>query len=396
MDMGAEADEHGKFFAKRHVPFDALPGAHRVEALGQESGLRARTIFVMRTDWPQYRENDQGTGNKDFENLVTPATVGGLAPVWTAPTSCCYVAPVVAGGVVYLSTYSAMTALDARSGGLLWSTAPGDVVDLRPTVADGRVFAGHVHVYAFDTASGHLLWDHPPPADGIFAGSSLVWRGEVLVPGTSFVAALDEETGRTIWSLGTGYTDQLVLDDGIIYFRAVGLQNAWIDAVDARSGKLLWQSQEIGANWSVGPIVTDHAVFALGGSAVFAFDKRHGGILWTTPLLSPGHIAEAHGLLYASASDQLVALKADDGTIAWTIPADQYADWALPAVAGGVLYARTTADGMSAYDAQTGTFLWTSNLGVGVGISAPVIVDGYLYFAADDYLLHAYALPDTT
>ncbi|HEX9312979.1 MAG TPA: hypothetical protein VGA30_09200, partial [Actinomycetota bacterium] len=67
MDMGAEADEHGKFFAKRHVPFDALPGAHRVEALGQESGLRARTIFVMRTDWPQYRENDQGTGNKDFE-----------------------------------------------------------------------------------------------------------------------------------------------------------------------------------------------------------------------------------------------------------------------------------------------------------------------------------------
>src|SRR5207247_8220150 len=123
-----------------------------------------------------------------------------------------------------------------------------------------------------------------------------------------------------------------------------------------------------------------------------ALSREDGHILWSSPIPNARSLAYAHGLLYATASDQVVALHADDGTVAWTIPADFNTYKAVPAVAHGVLYVRTSPDGMSAYDARTGGFLWTSNLGVDAALSAPVIVDGYLYFAAVDSLLHAYAL----
>src|SRR5437773_4828462 len=93
MDM-AKADDQGVFVAERHVPFDILPGDHPVQAMGEESGLRAGTQFIMWTEWPRYQADDRGTGNKEFENVLTPSTVAGLREVWTAPTSCCYVAPV--------------------------------------------------------------------------------------------------------------------------------------------------------------------------------------------------------------------------------------------------------------------------------------------------------------
>jgi outer membrane protein assembly factor BamB len=49
----------------------------------------------------------------------------------------------VAGGRVYVSTGLAMQALDAKSGGAIWSYSPqGGGLVSTPAVADGLVFVG--------------------------------------------------------------------------------------------------------------------------------------------------------------------------------------------------------------------------------------------------------------
>ena len=72
--------------------------------------------------------------------------------------------PAVANGVVYVGSLDGnVYALDARTGGLLWSYATGYGVESSPAVANGVVYVGSEYlgtggVYALDASTGALLW----------------------------------------------------------------------------------------------------------------------------------------------------------------------------------------------------------------------------------------------
>src|SRR5438132_6305176 len=64
----------------------ALPGAHPIIATGESSGLQAQGSFTVRTDWTKYQFDLANTGLNPYENVLSPASFGGLTLAWSAPT----------------------------------------------------------------------------------------------------------------------------------------------------------------------------------------------------------------------------------------------------------------------------------------------------------------------
>lgn len=114
----------GSFSTPLTVPAAALPRQHTVTATGQASSLSARAQFLVRTNWPKFRFNDANSGFNRYENVLSPATVGGLTKAWSHSLRYrIYSSPAVVGGVVYVGAETnRIYALKASTGAVLWSS----------------------------------------------------------------------------------------------------------------------------------------------------------------------------------------------------------------------------------------------------------------------------------
>jgi outer membrane protein assembly factor BamB len=120
------------------------------------------------------------------EHTLTPANVTGLVPDWTATTrGFVDSSPTVANGMVYVgSDDHQFYAFDAATGKLLWKGGPArNVVRSSPTVANGVVYVGSDDgkMYAFNASgcskgqcqplwtyqTGSLIFSSPAVADGV-------------------------------------------------------------------------------------------------------------------------------------------------------------------------------------------------------------------------------------
>lgn len=166
-----------------------------------------------------------------------------------------------------------------------WKVKPGLFMHTTPAAADGVVYVTLEDscICALDARTGEVKWRVPPPGTGLT--SPIVWndtiyfgvsgdiRLEPEVTSTAYVYALDARTGDGRWRFKVdGAKDEdsapLTLIDGILYFGsgwsewAAGRQGSdgHITALDARTGKVLWQIETPGSQ-SIG--------FAVGGGAVY-------------------------------------------------------------------------------------------------------------------------------
>jgi glucose dehydrogenase len=105
---------------------------------------------------------------------LTPATVGRLRVVWSAPTGTTgqfSTSPVIYGGVMYITTsYNRVFALDARTGDFLWRydvKLPPDMRVCCGPANRGLAIAGDLlimatldaRLIALDRKTGKLAWD---------------------------------------------------------------------------------------------------------------------------------------------------------------------------------------------------------------------------------------------
>ena len=126
--------------------------------------------------------------------------------------------------------------------------------------------------------------------------------------------------------------------------------------------------------------------------------------------------AYANGVIYVASNDgnsggdegvgggpgacTIFALNATDGTVAWQVPSTPGTFGALT-VANGVLYARSLAGEIRAYDVDTGTRIWSQaigmSMGAGVTVSTGMIFAGHGWVWAPIFPvpggLVAYGLP---
>jgi outer membrane protein assembly factor BamB len=159
--------------------------------------------------------------------------------------------PSVAGDGVYAVTFDGVLELAVADGTQRWSESVPDIrPDVRPVVADGRVYVGHeTGLVAMDADGGDRLWTSGPPSGehGQFFTPPAVTPAAVYAAGTGVLdddgdalVALDPETGERLWDAPLSTVSQDT--DGPIVAGGVVLQpdNDVLAAFDATTGERLW------------------------------------------------------------------------------------------------------------------------------------------------------------
>lgn len=266
-------------------------------------------------------------------------------------------APVIIDGVIYVSINEGMIyALHAHDGSLLWRASIdlgpdvpsflGPIVFASPTVVDQVVYCAPAvndpltpFVYAFRATDGTLLWKAQITGSTTFPLT--IEDGVIYLSTHRGCAALHARDGSTIWEQETrGRTcSPPVVMNGRVY---LGLsqhkydvssfesgerrhwQEAFLCALDASDGSLLWEYQlglTTGAGYPTTPLVTPDATYTgANDGSLSAVQTGDGGPRWHyqtggTLLSSP---TEANGVVYVGANDGLVsALRASDGALLW-------------------------------------------------------------------------------
>jgi outer membrane protein assembly factor BamB len=382
----------------------ALPG------VGASASNAARTVTVVKGDWPQGRHDPAHTSFNPDERQISPKNVGHLRVAWEQPglisTSFETVAgdvrtPIVADGTAYVpksnpdAGVGALAAYDARTGRPEWEVGTDCVVG--QALHAGLLIVGQVgcrpssfssDLMALDPATGNQVWrisdreqtSAPTAADGVVYVSSA--NEEVTLPLTHEVRAVDARTGRIKWTVPTSErSGQPAAVGGRILF----CSGATLFAVAAADGSPLWGAALAGdVCGGASPTVSGGIVYvqtafegALGDGVchLHAFRVEDGSPLWQRVAACDGGVAVAYGRVFTSAADlTLVALDSTTGAQAWA-SADRLNAGGTPTVANRVVYAQTMG-GFAAYRASDGARRLLLPLR---GSGQPVVAHGFVY-----------------
>ena len=239
--------------------------------------------------------------------------------------------PLVHGGrVVTFGISGILSALDARTGRVLWRKPAPDVLPLYGTamspVADGDLVIAHVGGHdagaltAFDAATGAEKWrwngDGPGYSSPIVA--TLGGTKQVITLTQDQIVGVGLADGRLLWqrSVVTPYTQNavtpVIYEDLVIYS---GLENPLTAIRPVRNGAA-WTVEEVWTNAAEGtymssPVVAGRTLFGMGHrnrGHFFAVDLATGRTLWATR----GRDAENAAIVRAG---QLLFLLKDDAEL---------------------------------------------------------------------------------
>jgi len=192
----------------------------------RKSGSAYRQV-TSQSDWSSYNGGMNGSRYSALAQ-IDRKNAERLAPKWifSVPnTARLQVTPVVAGGVMYVTSANECYALDAGSGreiwhyqrprtkGLIGNAAGG--VNRGVGVAGNRVFmvTDNAHIIALDRHTGSLIWESEMAdwRQNYNATGAPLPVGNLAITGTSggdegvrgFVAAFDQATGKEVWRFWT-------------------------------------------------------------------------------------------------------------------------------------------------------------------------------------------------
>ena len=202
-------------------------GDQRIHLLRRVAGSDLFREVTSDVDWLSYDGELRGNRYSKMEQINT-GNVSRLAPKWvfTLPnTSPLEVTPVVANGVMYVTSINECYALDAGSGRQIWhfsrpktdgltgNAAAG--INRGVAVAGDRLFmvTDNAHLLALSRATGEILWESEM-ADwhvNYNATSAPLAVNNLVISGTAggeqgvrgFVAAYDQATGKEVWRFWT-------------------------------------------------------------------------------------------------------------------------------------------------------------------------------------------------
>jgi len=192
-------------------------------------------VKVRPGDWPCWG------GDAAQSCLTTVRIAPETTPAWSVeiPSSVLPTGAVTASGTAFVADRNGtVRALSVRDGKELWKASTGGPIYYAPAIAPeaGAVVVGSAdgHVYAFDAASGKLLWrfrvgpaERRIPVFGRListwpvAGGVVVQNGVIFAAGGiadydgTFVCALDAATGKPRWINDAGGTLNQTVRTGV-------------------------------------------------------------------------------------------------------------------------------------------------------------------------------------
>ncbi|MGY8687408.1 MAG: PQQ-binding-like beta-propeller repeat protein, partial [Verrucomicrobiales bacterium] len=248
-------------------------------------------------DWPQFRGTDRTDISKETGLLKKWPDKGPKLDWLYQDAGMGYSGPSIVKGSIYLlagyGDGTFLVALDEKTGKRKWDLKIGEILDNRwgdgpratPTVADGHVYAlgGRGNLVCADGQTGKEIWRKSLTED--LGGKAPNWGycESVLVDGKMVIctpgedqgaiAALDAMTGKVIWQAKE-------VTDGAQYASVVPamihgerqyiqLFQKTLVGVSAKDGKLLWSVDWSGRTAVIPtPIVKDNVVYVCAGYGV--------------------------------------------------------------------------------------------------------------------------------
>ena len=162
-------------------------------------------------DWLMYSGTYNSHRHSPLRQL-TPANVPRLQAKWVyrmAGQDAIQAVPIVHNGVMYISQFNRIDAIDARSGNIVWQyqRPPLTRTPQRGTaIFNNKLFvtAADGALVAIDSRTGHTVWETKVAAPWRLAGQApLVAKGKVIVSGNTpsgFIQAYDAESGKYLWT----------------------------------------------------------------------------------------------------------------------------------------------------------------------------------------------------
>lgn len=348
---------------------------------------RVVTVAAASADAVSFHINPQHTGATQFANASLPS-----AALWSVDLGGPPSYALAAGGRVFVSVAppsgsSQLLALSPSTGAVLWG----------PMILPGQVAT------AYD--GGNL-----------FVLSSTIGSAALL-------QALDPATGTRLWSTVLAgqymFSSPPTAANGMVYVAGAG-SGGTLYAVSQATGQIVWTQPVAGGDASA-PTVTADAVYVTYPCSTQAFHPVTGASLWNhytgcsgggggTSLLANGVLYSPNGfgtfngttlnaatgtVLGAYVADNLAALGSDtgyflqSGTLRGITLASNLAKWSFagygqlvssPLLVNGWVFVGSSAGKLYGLDAQTGSTLWTQDLGAvipaGAGWGARLQVTG--------------------
>jgi outer membrane protein assembly factor BamB len=364
-------------------------------AAGQAISVPARPLtLVGPSQWTKYAFD--GANNPVYE----APRVRGWAVTWASQVPEPLQQASVVRGVVY-ATGDGMApgdghlyAFDAATGSLLWKTQLDNMSMTTPVVAGGMVFVGTGNQFFRPSQFRRTL--------------RLKTVGIVRGRGPNAVYGISATSGRVIWRFETPGEDMptFVYRQGVLY---VANGNGEVYALAARTGRMLW-SVPIGSYVSMSsPTMAKGILFVSGAHPyrLYAVDTAARRLLWSRPV--PGvfagsddsSLAVAHGRLFLEGTGGTrrhawtkVYAFSTAGRLLWsrTIasgPLPHDIEVGSPVVVAGTVYAGSPLNGDEvALSAQTGRILW--RFSAAGPIATSVAVDhGVVYVGDGTGILYA-------
>ncbi|HEV2654050.1 MAG TPA: PQQ-binding-like beta-propeller repeat protein, partial [Ktedonobacteraceae bacterium] len=224
--------------------------------------LAPARVSTPQGDWSMFHGDIRRSG------AAVKASASKLALAWSyctgAPISS---SPIVHAGIVYIGSLDeTLTALDIRSGEMLWQVQADDQFYSTPAIVNGVVYAASLsELYAIDARTGFVHWsEHVETENGKFWSSPAVTHGLVIIGLASNlsekpkiagrVLAFDAKTGKVRWRTytssrgapGAGVWSSPAVDEqrGIVYV-ATGDPDDGVQALALRNGHLLWHWRSV-------------------------------------------------------------------------------------------------------------------------------------------------------
>lgn len=324
--------------------------------------------------------------------------------------------PVVADGRVYvLDAGSRLSAIDAASGGRIWSVnieaensrssgGGGGVAVVGSTVF---VATGQAQIVAVEAATGKESWRTTLTAP-FRAGPTVVNNKVFAISADNQIHALDAQNGRKLWS-GAGITESAGLfgtSSPAVEGTAVvaTFSSGEIFAMRADNGRAVWNDSLAGllrtdaisalADVRGLPVVERGVVYAIShGGRMAAIDLRSGARIWEQSvgsLYSPWIAGDF--LFLTTVEGEVVALRKRDGRIRWVSTLDRFTDaarkrgrivWTGPTLVGGRLLVFGSHGMAVTLSPTTGAVMERLRMPGGVTL-APAVAGQAMYVVTDD------------
>jgi outer membrane protein assembly factor BamB len=333
---------------------------------------------LLQYEWPQPQ------GDSSFNRFSAGPAPQTPESLWAANVSGIQSYLSAFNAKVFVTTKTTVIAMDKDTGDILWNTtvpAPGPWPEVYK-IDNTHLVIGNS---SLDIDTGKILWTSP-----IFSACPRplftlnVYSPEQKMFYTnddSYVQAWDfsdpSNPPKLAWrtyvsgmgSDGSG----IQYGDGKVF---AGSYEPHQVALDAKTGKILWDTQTKGSMLFSGSY--SDGKFFRGGThdnTLYCFDANNGDILWTfNPKTSDGYFcvgtATAYGMVYSMNKDGfLYALNVTNGDVVWKYQGPSTLMFpGTPTVADGMVYATTgqtasytEAAGESEFaclDAYTGAVIW--------------------------------------